>query len=89
MFNSPIAKPSQAPPAQTGGTGDLHAQIAQMIAAAQGAPMPSQGPSQAPPMAPPQGPAPMAAAPQTAAPAQPGGSPQNVQRAMLAQAIRG
>lgn len=81
----------KAPLAQTADPGDLHAQIQAMIAAAQGAPMPAQAPQM--PMPPPtmQGmggpPAPQGG---TQAPAMPqmGGSPQNVQKAMLAQAIR-
>lgn len=84
----------KAPLAQTTDPGDLHQQIQMMIAAARGAPapapqapMPPQGMAPqgmpAPPMqGPPQGPAP-AAVPQM------GGSPQNAQRAMMAQAIRG
>ena len=74
----------KAPLTQTTDPGDLHAQIQAMVAAAQGAPAPMQAPQ---PM--PQGmPAPAAGAPQPAMP-QMGGSPQNAQRAMMAQAIRG
>ena len=74
----------KAPLAQTTDPGDLHAQIQQMIAAAQGmAPMPP--PQMAAPggMPAPQGPSMQGAPPQM------GGSPQNAQRAMMAQAIRG
>ena len=102
--------PGKAPLHQTTDPGDLHAQIQQMIAAAQGmAPMPPLQPqmaapggmpAQVPQMPMPQGmpPPPMQSmggppAPQGGmqAPAmpQPGGSPQNVQKAMLAKAIRG
>lgn len=86
----------KAPLTQTTDPGDLHAQIQAMIAAAQGAPMPAQTP-QAPPV---QGMAPppmqsMGGLPtpqggmQTPAMPQAGGSPQNIQKAMLARAIRG
>jgi len=64
---------------------DLHAQIQAMIAAAQGGPLPMQAPPDA--LMPP------SAAPATGAPApampQAGGSSQNIQKAMLAKAIRG
>ena len=77
----------KAPLNQTTDPGDLHAQIQQMIAAAQGmAPMPAQAPQMPMPQGMP--PAPAAGPPQAAMP-QMGGSPQNAQRAMLAQAIRG
>lgn len=85
----------KAPLAQTADPGDLHAQIAAMVAAAQGAPMPAQAPRMPMPQGMP--PPPMQGmggppAPQGGmqAPAMPqmGGSPQNVQKAMLAQAIR-
>lgn len=68
---------------------DLHAQIQAMIAAAQGAPMPPQAPQMPMPQGMP--PPPMQSMGGTQAPAMPqmGGSPQNVQKAMLAQAIRG
>lgn len=76
----------KAPLAQTTDPGDLHAQIQAMIAAAQGAPMPAQAPQMPMPQGMP--PAPAAGPPQAAMP-QMGGSPQNAQRAMMAQAIRG
>lgn len=78
--------PGKAPLHQTTDPGDLHAQIQQMIAAAQGmAPMPPLQPQMAAPggMPAPQGP------PMQGGPPQMGGSPQNVQKAMLAKAIRG
>lgn len=81
----------KAPLTQTTDPGDLHAQIQAMIAAAQGAPMPPPQAPQAPPMAAPQGMPPPAPQGGTQAPAMPqaGGSPQNIQKAMLAKAIRG
>lgn len=83
----------KAPIQTTTNPGDLHAQIAAMVAAAQGAPMPAQAPQM--PMPQEAAPPPMQSmgAPSggTQAPAMPqmGGSPQNVQKAMLAKAIRG
>lgn len=85
----------KAPIQTTTNPGDLHAQIAAMVAAAQGAPMPAQAPQMPmpqeaapPPMQSMAGPAPGGG---TQAPAMPqaGGSPQNIQKAMLAKAIRG
>lgn len=76
----------KAPLHQTTDPGDLHAQIQQMIAAAQGmAPMPPPQPQMA---APGGAPAPQGQ-PMQGGPPQMGGSPQNAQRAMMAQAIRG
>jgi hypothetical protein len=76
----------KAPLNHTTDPGDLHAQIQAMIAAAQGAPMQPAAPPQMPQVMPPmpgqQG-APGPAMPQM------GGSPENVQRAMMARAIRG
>lgn len=85
----------KAPLAQMTDPNDLHAQIAAMVAAAQGAPMPAQAPQmpmpQGMPLPPMQGmggpPAPQGGMQAPAMP-QMGGSPQNVQKAMLAQAIR-
>lgn len=81
----------KAPIQQTTDPGDLHAQIQAMIAAAQGAPMPPQAPQT--PMPPPpmqsMGGPPAPGGMQAPVMPQPGGSPQNIQKAMLAQAIRG
>lgn len=89
--------PGKAPLHQTTAPGDLHEQIQQMIAAAQGmAPMPPAQPPQMPPvqgMAPPpmqsMGGPPTPGGGMQGGPPQMGGSPQNAQRAMMAQAIRG
>ena len=86
----------KAPLAQMTDPNDLHAQIAAMVAAAQGAPMPAQAPqipmpqeAAPPPMQSMGGPPAPGGGMQTPAMPQPGGSPQNVQKAMLAKAIRG
>lgn len=66
--------------------GDLHSQIAAMVAAAQaGSPIQPQ-PA---PMAPPALAAPAPAVPQATTAPQPGGAPVNIQRALLARAVRG
>ena len=85
----------KAPIQQTTDPGDLHAQIQAMIAAAQGAPMPPQAPQtpvpqgMQPPMQSMSGPPAPQGSIQAPAMPQMGGSPQNVQKAMLAKAIRG
>lgn len=72
---------------------DLHAEIQAMIAAAQGAPMPPQAAPMAPPPPAPAMPAPAPAGPPSGAPApampQAGGSAANIQKSMMARAIRG
>ena len=86
----------KAPIQTTTNPGDLHAQIAAMVAAAQGAPMPAQAPQMPmpqeaapPPMQSMGGPPAPQGGMQAPAMPQPGGSPQNIQKAMLAKAIRG